>query len=427
MPTHETTTLPGGLRVVTEHVAGVRSVALGLWVGAGSRHEPATRAGISHLIEHMLFKGTSTRGALEIAQAFDALGSDLDAATSKEATTFSTRVLDVNLEAAFAVMADMLCDPVWAEFEAEREVVLEEIAMIDDDPSDSVHDLAAAAAFGGHALGRPIIGRRETIERLRVADLAAFHARFYAGGNVVLAAAGNVEHDALAELAARRLAALPAGRPRSAPAFRGPLETRRAFAVKETEQYHVCLGAPGVARTDERRFALALLDAILGGAASSRLFQEVRERRGLAYAIYSYPSHYADTGLLSIALGTRGEHLAECLRLVRGQVDEIAGGRLLAGELDRAKENLKGQLALGLELTSARMSRLGKNVLAGAPILELDELVARFDAVDEQAVCGLARELLAAGSLGCAAIGPERICFEDALRGAWPELELEAA
>jgi predicted Zn-dependent peptidase len=424
---YELTPLPGGERVISEEMRSVRSVALGLWIGSGSRDETDAKAGVSHLIEHLLFKGSSRYGALEIAETFDAMGGELNAATSRETTVLYTRVPDDRVERALDVMADMVFEPTFAELDAEREVVLEEIAMVEDNPQDLVHDLASEAVFGAHPLGRPVIGRAEVIGRVGRRSLQAHHRAAYVGENVVLAAAGNVEHG--------RLVSLLAGR---RDGERGPLRlTRRPlarrpdpglrFRERATEQYHVCLAAPGVARSDERRYAASVLDAIVGGSASSRLFQEIREKRGMAYAVYTFGSQYVDTGQVGIYLGTREENLTECLEVAARELTELGEGRFRPGELERARENLKGRLLLSLESTPARMTRLGKALVTGTEIVSVEETVARIEAVSAEQVAALARELFAPRSLSAAGIGPSEERFREAVERVNPHLLARAA
>ena len=422
------TTLPGGVRVVTERLAGVRSVALGFWIGAGSRDEPTTRAGVSHFIEHLLFKGSSRYSAQEIAELFDELGGELNAATSRETTVVYARVPDSRLEVALEVMADMLYRPSFADVDSEREVVLEEIAMVEDTPHDLVHDLAGEAVFGGHPLGRPVIGRAEVISTVSRRALAAYHRRAYAGERIVLAAAGNVRHEQLVELldAHRNGTVATLELPPRKP-VRRLLPPQLRFQRKDTEQYHVCLGATGITRTDERRFAASVLDAIVGGSASSRLFQEIREKRGMAYSVYSYASQYSDSGQIGLYVGTREDNLASCLEIAVAELADLAAGNVRPAELSRAQENLKGRLLLSLESTSNRMTRLGKATVTDTPLLAVDEIVRRLDAVTAEEVAALAAELFAPGRLSAAGIGPDEGAFRDAVARVNPELLSRAA
>jgi predicted Zn-dependent peptidase len=282
MQPYDLSTLPTGERVISEHVPNVRSVSFGFWIGTGSRDETDARAGVSHFIEHLLFKGTSTHSAQEIAEIFDSLGGELNAATSRETTLVYARVPDDRLEPALDVMTGMVYDPAFTEIDSEREVVLEEIAMVDDNPQDLVHDVVAEAVFGGHPIGRPVIGRAEVISTVSRRALTAYHRAAYASDNIVVAAAGNVTHDRIVELLGARLPATESNPRRARKPFGRVPPPGYRFQRKATEQYHVCLGAPGISRRDERRFAASLLDSILGGSASSRLFPAIREKRGVA-------------------------------------------------------------------------------------------------------------------------------------------------
>ncbi len=411
---HRITELDSGLRIVTEALPSVRSVALGYWIGTGSRAEAEAEAGLSHALEHLLFKGTARYGSLEIDQIFDGMGAELNAGTGKETTSLYARVIDEHLALALDVMSDMVFAPAFEDVDAERAVILEEIAMYEDDPQDKVFDGLGAAVFGEHPLGRAIIGRAEVVAGTPVPDLRAFHAARYTPRNVVLAAAGSVDHDALVALAGERIPPPGPGAP-GVTAAPGPQPARVRFEAKDTEQYHVCLGGPGLARDDDRRFALRVLDTVFGGTSSSRLFQEVRERRGLAYAVYSFSAHYADTGQVGLYVGTRPENLAAALRVVAAELERVRAEPATSAELDRAKENLKGRVALSLESTSARMNRLGSSLLAGMPLLTLDEVVARIDAVTLDDLAELTDELLAPERLSAAGVGPEEAAFRAAL------------
>jgi predicted Zn-dependent peptidase len=426
MPVHEQTTLPDGLRVISEQMAAVRSVAVGVFVGVGARDERPAEAGVTHLIEHLLFKGSERYDQVEIARVSDRLGSELNAFTTRESTVVHVRVMDEHLPLALDVMCDMAARPRFEPdaLESEREVVLEEIAMIEDDPSDLVHDLAARCVFGEHELGRPVIGSAATVRALTNPGIAAYHAGRYGTGNVVVAAAGSVDHDALCALVRERLqlgAATAAAR--STP---GLDDARQLFLARDTEQYHVVLSAPGLARDDERRFTLALLDHVLGGAASSRLVQQIREQRGMAYSVYSYTASYDDAGQIGVYVGTRAENVAECVEIARAQIADFAAGGLTADELQRAKESVKGRMLLALESTSSRMSRLGRSVLSDSEILSLDEVAARVDAVTHEDVTAVAAELFAPEQFSTAGIGPDHDRFRAAVGGEVALLEAVA-
>ncbi|MEK6274014.1 MAG: pitrilysin family protein [Actinomycetota bacterium] len=422
--------LDSGQRVITERIPSVRSVSLGFWIGAGSRDETPSKAGVTHFIEHLLFKGTRSYTAQDIAEIFDGLGGELNAATSREHTVVYVRVADHHLEQALDVMTDMVYTPLFAELDAEREVVLEEIAMYEDTPHELVHDLTSEAIFGDHPLGRPVIGTADVISSVGRRALTSYHETMYRGGNVVVAAAGNLRHDDLVarlEKAQRKQAKAPARGPRLRPPLVRPPRPGVRFQRKRTEQYHVCIGAPGIARSDRRRFAASLLDALLGGSASSRLFQEIREKRGMAYAVYTFASQYTDTGLIGFYVGTRAENLADCLEIANEQINEVAEGKFHKGELERAKENLKGRILLSMESTSNRMSRLGRSLITDTELLSIDRIAAEIDAVTPDAVAELAGVLLAPEKLSAAGIGPSEERFREALRRITPELPARAA
>jgi predicted Zn-dependent peptidase len=419
------TELDSGERVISERLGHVRSAAVGYWIGAGSRDEQPGEAGVTHFIEHLLFKGSSRYSALEIAEIFDGLGGELNAATSREHTLVYARVPDHHLETAMDVMSDMVFSPAFAELDAEREVVLEEIAMYDDAPQELVHDLIAEAVFGDHPLGRPVIGTADVISSIPRESIARYHQEMYVPGNIVAAAAGNIEHDRVVELVERALErrGMNASAPINArpPLVQAP-PPRLRFQQKDTEQYHVCLGAPGISRSDRRRFAASILDAILGGSASSRLFQEIREKRGMAYAVYSFVSQYTDTGQVGVYLGTREDNLGDALAITAEQIADLAAGNLPERELERAKENLKGRILLSMESTSTRMNRLGKSLITDSELLSLDRIVAEIDAVEASSVSELAAALLAPERLSAACIGPNEDRFLEALERVTPDL-----
>jgi predicted Zn-dependent peptidase len=334
------------------------------------------------------------------------------------------RVIDQHVPEAFDVMADMVFRPTLNDIDSERAVILEEIAMYEDDPQEKVFDVLGEAVFGDHPLGRAIIGRAPVIAQTPPPEIAAFHQSRYAPANVVIAAAGAIEHETMVELAARHVEDGP-GRgdraPSASPAPAG-LHPRQRFERKDTEQYHVCLGGPALSRHDDRRFALRVLDTIFGGTSSSRLFQEVRERRGLAYSVYSFTSAYQDTGQIGLYVGTRADNVTEALSVVGTELARLRDEPATADELHRAKENLKGRVALSLESTGARMNRLGAEVLAGMPLLSLDETVQRIESVTLEDLVSLVDELWAPGRLSAAGIGPDRERFDEALAAVEPTL-----
>ena len=407
----------------------VRSVALGFWIGTGSSAEDEPRAGLSHLIEHMLFRGTARYESLEIDQIFDTMGAELNAGTGKETTSVYARVLDVHLPKALDVIEEMVWRPRFAEEDLanEREIVLEEIAMYEDDPQDKVFDVLGEAVFGDHPLGRAIIGRDEVVAGTPAEGLRAFHHERYVPENVVVAAAGSVDHDELVRLVAAMGAERTGATPPPPPAPPGSSAPRVRFIRKETEQVHVCLGGPGIARDDDRRYALRVLDTVLGGTSSSRLFQEVREKRGLAYSVYTFQSLFAETGQVGLYLGTRPDNVAAALGVVGEELGRALENPATGEELQRAKENLKGRVVLGLESTSARMNRLGSSLLAGLPLLSVDEVIERIDAVTRDDVIGLMRELYAPERLSAAGIGGDEGAFRSALERVHPSIAGAAA
>jgi predicted Zn-dependent peptidase len=322
-------------------------------------------------------------------------------------------------------MSEMVFCPAFADLDSEREVVLEEIAMYEDTPQDYVHDLIASAVFGNRPLGRPVVGSAEVISSIGRRSIAAYHQAMYVPGNVVVAAAGNVDHNRLLELlerAERKHAEAPTRTTRvRSPLVRRPPPGIR-FQRKDTEQYHVCLAAPGISRSDRRRFAASLLDSILGGSASSRLFQEIREKRGMAYSVYSFASQYTDTGQIGFYVGTRAENLSSCLEIAAAEIADVAAGGLTEAELERAKENLKGRIMLSLESTSNRMTRLGRSVITDTEILSLPRIIDEIEAVEPEAIAELAAVLLAEERMSAAGIGPSEKRFSAAVERFSPAL-----
>ena len=394
----------------------VRSVTLGFWIATGSAAETVAEAGLSHLVEHMLFRGTDRYGSLEIDQIFDTMGAELNAGTGKESTSVYARVIDEHLPQAFDVVSDMVWHPRFdgEDLVNEREIVLEEIAMYEDDPQDRVFDVLGEAVFGDHPLGRPVIGRAEVVAGTPAEGLEDFHASHYLPRDIVIAAAGSLEHEAVVELA--RAMDVPARATERAPAPALPLlEPRVRFLHKDTEQYHLTLGAPGLSRHDERRFALRVLDNMLGGTSSSRLFQEVRERRGLAYSVFSFQSLFAGTGQIGMYLGTRPDNVAPALSVVADELARLRREGFTLEELERSKENTKGRMVLSLESTAARMNRLGSALLNDLPLLTLDEAVARIEAVTLDDMVELTAVLLAPERLSAAAVGVDEDVFRSAL------------
>jgi predicted Zn-dependent peptidase len=402
----------------------VRSTALGFFVATGSRGETPAEAGLSHFLEHLLFRGTERYASAQIDQLFDGMGAELNAGTDKESTTVYARMLDQHLPAAFDVMADMVWRPAFTDIDPEREVVLEEIAMYEDDPQDTVFDVLGEAVFGAHPLGRPIIGRAPVIRDTPVDQIAEYHSRRYVPRQVVIAAAGSVDHDAVVELAERTLRNGMLGDPVDAPEP-APSELVPAirFQRKDTEQCHICLGGLGLPRGDRRRFSARVLDAIFGGLSSSRLFQAVREERGLAYSVYSFAGQYTDTGQIGLYVGTRPDNLREAMKVVSAELDRLRENPASEEELVRARENVKARVVLGMESTGARMHRLGGSLLFDLPLLDTDEVMARIDAVTLDDLRALTDELWAPGALSAAGIGPD----EDAFRTAVGDIAAQPA
>jgi len=396
--------LPGGVRVLTEHMPGLRSATVGAWVGVGSRDERDGHHGSTHFLEHLLFKGTARRSAMDIAEAFDEVGGEANAATGKEHTCYYARVLDSDLPMAVDVIADMVTSARLdtGELETERGVILEELAMNDDDPSDVVHELFATAVLGSHPLGRPIGGTPETIRAVPRSAVWEHYQEHYRSSTLVVTAAGGVDHDALCAQVAKALAdggwdltdPRPVGRrdvdapPTGVPAVGGETTVHRT-----TEQANVIIGGTGLTATDPRRFTLSVLNAVLGGGMSSRLFQEIREKRGLAYSTYSFASGHADTGIFGLYAGCAPAKVDQVVELLASEWEQLADGGISQAELARSVGQLSGSLVLGMEDTGSRMSRLGKSELVHGELLSLDETLERIRAVTATDVQELAAEL----------------------------------
>lgn len=411
--------LPGGLRVITESIPAVRSVAFGIWVGVGSRDEKPSQAGASHYLEHLLFKGTKRRSAMDISTAIESVGGDLNAFTSKEFTCYYARMLDRDLPVAVDVISDMVTSSLIrsADIDAERDVVLEEISMRDDDPTDAVHDLVAERLWGDVPLGRPILGTAERIRTMSRDTIARYYKRLYRPEKMVVAAAGSLDHDEVVRLVGEAFTRADmldgAGEP-DPPRVggRGPAaHSGVSLLDRPTEQANLVLAMPGIPRTDERRYALGALNAVLGGGMSSRLFQEVREKRGLAYAVYSYASQFADAGMFGVYVGCQPQKVDQVLALCRKTVSGVASKGITDDELAWAKGLARGSLVLGLEDTGSRMSRLGKAELVYTELASIDELLSRIDAVTPDDVRELAASVLAA-TPALAVVGP----FDDPSR-----------
>ncbi|UXY22307.1 insulinase family protein [Streptomyces cynarae] len=397
------TTLPGGLRVVTETLPSVRSATFGIWAHVGSRDETPALNGATHYLEHLLFKGTSRRSALDISSALDAVGGEMNAFTAKEYTCYYARVLDTDLPLAIDVVCDMLTGSLILEedVDVERGAILEEIAMTEDDPGDCVHDLFAHTMFGDNALGRPVLGTVDTVNALTADRIRRFYRKHYDPTHLVVACAGNVDHQKVVRQvraafekagALTRTEATPIG-PR---AGRRVIRTagRVELLARKTEQAHVVLGMPGLARTDDRRWALGVLNTALGGGMSSRLFQEVREKRGLAYSVYSYTSGFADCGLFGVYAGCRPSQVHDVLKICRDELDHVAQNGLSDDEIARAIGQLRGSTVLGLEDTGALMNRIGKSELCWGDQMSVDDMLARIEAVTPDDVRSVAQDIL---------------------------------
>ena len=397
-----------GIHILTERMPSLRSVTTGFWVGVGSRDEPRELSGISHFIEHLLFKGTSRRTARRIAEEFDAMGGELNAFSAKEYTCFYSKVLDEKVEEAFEVMTDMLLGSLMRpqDVDAERRVILEEIAMHEDSPDDIIHDLFVSALWETHPLGQSVLGNQNVIRTLGSDEIAHYYRAYYRPCNIVVAAAGNVEHDHVVGLVDRLMDCEDGDGCASRHTFVPEISPHTVVYDRPTEQAHIVLGTQGLPRRHPARFALAVLDNILGGGMSSRLFQKVREERALAYSIFSYHSMYVETGLVAVYAGTNPENVSAVLDLIKEEIAHLTEHGVSVEELARAKDHIKGNLVLSLEDSGSRMTRLGKAEICGGDILSLDELLSRIDAVAVEDVHVLARELFGSRKLVATIIGP---------------------
>jgi len=413
------TVLPGGLRVVTESLPAVRSVALGIWVGVGSRDEHHSYAGATHYLEHLLFKGTRRRTALEISAAMDAVGGEMNAFTAKEYTCYYARVLDADLPLAVDVLSDMVTSSLITpkDVDAERNVVLEEIAMNDDDPSDTVHEAFTAKLFGDTPLGRPILGSVDSINAITRGQIFEHYQARYTPEHLVVAAAGNLDHDAVVALVSQAFGqaldgvAEPAP-PRlngSHPGFGAEAGVGTTLVSRGIEQANLVLGCEALARTDDRRFALGVLNAAFGGGMSSRLFQEIREKRGLAYSVYSFAAQHADTGMWGIYVGCLPAKADEVLGICAEEIARVVEAGLTDAELARGKGQVRGSIVLGLEDPSSRMSRLGKSELVYPRLEPVDEVLTAIDAITHDDIRAVAAEILTRPK-ALAVVGP----FDDA-------------
>ncbi|MCG5211760.1 M16 family metallopeptidase [Streptosporangium sp. KLBMP 9127] len=407
------TVLPGGLRVVTETMPTVRSVAIGMWVGIGSRDEAPEHMGATHFLEHLLFKGTPKRDALEISAAIEGIGGEINAFTAKEYTCYYARVLDEDLPLAIDVLADVVTSSLITEedVESERGVILEEIAMHDDDPSDVVHEQFSGELYGDTPVGRPILGTVESIGSLTRDRILEYYHRYYLPPHTVVSVAGNVTHEAVVELVAtayERAGALGGDAEPAPPRLSGPgVDSNSGVRVvdRPTEQANLVLGTTGISRTDDRRFALGVFNAALGGGMSSRLFQEIREKRGLAYSAYSYTSQYADTGQFGIYVGCLPSKIDEVLKICKEEIARLLARGITDEEIARGKGQMRGGLVLGLEDTGSRMSRIGKSELVYDRLMPIDEVLGRIEAVTPEEIVEVSHDVLRR-PLTLAVIGP---------------------
>ncbi|MBC7896389.1 MAG: insulinase family protein [Cytophagaceae bacterium] len=404
------TTLPNGLTVVSEYMPHVRSVALGAWVRSASMHEVREQMGVSHMLEHLVFKGSQRRTARELALALEALGGSLDAYTSREHTAFQARVLDEHLPQAADVMADLMFAPLLrdSDLELERKVVLEEIAMVEDAPDDIVFELHNELMWGAHPLGYSILGTRGTVGAMRLDDIRALHARAYRPEQIVVSAAGHVEHEALVDVLLRTgWGDVPRGDvPAPVAPPTGTYVTARRQVERDTAQSHVVMGAPAFPYGDDRRYALTLLTSVLGGGMSSRLFQRIREEKGLAYSIYAFHHHYSGAGMHGVYLATSPEQVPEAIASVNRELADVVARGLPDDELQMGKSQLKGQITLSLESPGARLYRAAATELYGEPFRPLDEVLALVDAITDAEVAGVAREFFAPDAMTILTLGP---------------------
>lgn len=401
--------LPGGLRVFSETLNESTSVSLGVWIRAGSRDERSEVAGISHLMEHMLFKGTPSMDALGIAQAFEGIGAQENAATGEEYTVLYARFLPEHLEKALDIMSDMVLRPTLVDLEREREVIVEEIKMYEDRPDQMADEHLSSLIFHDDTLGRPIIGSAETVRGVDHDILKNFHADTYTGANVFVIGAGKLDTEKFENMVEEKLSSLPEGEPFVRQADPKQPESRFFYKFKETEQYHVSMGSLGIPASSEDRFAMAALNNVLGGGMSSRLFQEVREKRGLAYAVYSYHQGYSDAGAIKTYVGSTTGNVEEATKVIVEQLGRIQSEPIDDEELYRTKQQLKSSTLLAMESTSARMTRIGRSVITGSELLTPEEISARIEAVTPEDITRLAKTHLNANQMYLSAVGPKEL------------------
>ncbi len=408
MPNVHKETLSNGLTVLTETMSSVRSVSVGIWLRTGARQEHIQENGISHFIEHMVFKGTRNRSAEEIARAADSIGGHLDAFTAKETTNFSIKVLDEHLPRAFSILSDLVKNPLFepSHITNESRVIQEEIKMVEDTPDDLVHEIFTQTYWRGHALGRPILGTRRTVRSFNRPRLVSYFRRHYAPNNMLIAAAGHLKHSRLVDLAAKEFGDLPAG-----PALRsGPIPVAHPHLQvrhkKDLEQVHICMGTPSYPQSHQNRFPSYILNSVLGGGMSSRLFQNIREKRGLAYAVFSSLNSFHDAGCLSVYAGTATEKAKQVIELVLAEFCELKSKPISPEELQRAKDYLKGSLLLSLESSTSRMGNVARQEMYFGRYISQDEIARSVDAVTAEQVQGVAKEFFRRDRLAITVLGP---------------------
>jgi predicted Zn-dependent peptidase len=401
------TVLPNGLIVLTERMEHLRSVAMGVWIKSGSRCEAAEINGISHFVEHMVFKGTRSRSSLNIAREMDSIGGNLDAFTGKETICFNVKSLANHVPIALDVLADLVLNPVFASTEIERErgVILEEIKIDEDNPDVLVHELFTQNFWKDHPLGKPILGTTKTVGRLDQQKLFDYHTASFRGGNMVFSAAGDLEHDAFVEGVSKKFTGLPPGE--AVHEMQAPLASARIILQnkKSLEQVQLCMGVPAPKITDDNRFATLILNTVLGGGMSSRLFQTIREERGMAYAIYSDLSPYSDTGSLCVYAGTSANKALDVIDLVLEEFRNLKEVPLSDEELTRAKDQLKGNILMGLESSNSRMANLARQEMYFHQFFTADEIIARIDTVDAEQVQAMAQRLFVPDRIAVTLLG----------------------
>ncbi len=404
---YDLTTLPNGLRVISEAMPSLRSIALGCWIDTGTRDEMPDEAGVSHFLEHLLFKGSEKLSARDVSETFDSIGAESNAFTSKEYTCFWARLLDQDLGTGLDVLSEIIQRPAFRtnEIQSESQVVIEEINMYEDDPNDVTFECFTSAVFADHDLEAPVLGTRESIREMSREDIVGYWGRRYGAGSMVVAAAGSVEHADLVEMIADRFGDWSGA---AVDHDLSPVETTPRVNVRrrETEQAHIVLGGPGLRREDDRRWAFEVLNHVMGSGMSSRLFREVREERGLAYSIYAFKLAYADNGAWGVYVGTTPSQTETALNVIREELAKVVEEGISSEELERAKGSMRGGLALALEDANSRMVRLGRDELAGMPHLSVDERLEKLEAVDLQAVQDVAANLYGADTRVIGAVGP---------------------